>query len=76
MIKWSLGKHQKQMDRSQILEQPGPYLSLVDPFHAVYLLQVLGLKCRQFEMDISSADPGGSSGKYTLAVRPQLCKNE
>lgn len=44
--------------------QLDPPSSHADPcFVVVYLLQVLGLKCRQFEMDISSAYPGGCSGE-------------
>lgn len=39
-------------------------------FVVVYLLQVLGLKCRQFEMDISSAYSGSCSGEYMLAPFP------
>lgn len=52
-------------------------LSLADPFYVVYRLQVLGLECWQFEMDISSAHPGGCRGEYMLTASfPLLCKNE
>lgn len=58
-------------------QEPDPYLSLADPFDVVYRLQVLGLECWQFEMDISSAHPGGCRGQYMLTASfPLLCKNE